>query len=289
MELYYWPAELKWGIPSFDVTSLHAMTFITFTKAEVDFKPIKRSWLKKKGSILPCLYTQSGDVYEDTEQIIQFLKLKYHDPDTGLSTDDKLNILPFSALIQDKLLPAVVASFWLDSSNYTELTRGMYASKCQYPLNFSVPQRMHGCNEHNLKVLKGASNEEISTLLENLHNDAQTTLNMFSEFLAEKEFLFGEKPSSLDALLFSSIAPLYKIPLPSAKLQNHLKACPNLCQYINRILQTFYKEELRSQVSADVKTDDDEYKYDWVFPVCVAAVAMVSYAANAGLLQVTRV
>lgn len=64
-----------------------------------------------------------------------------------------------------------VASFWLDSSNYTELTRGMYASKCQYPLNFSVPQRMHGCNEHNLKVLKGASNEEISTLLENVSLD----------------------------------------------------------------------------------------------------------------------
>ena len=34
---------------------------------------------------------------------------------------------------------------------------------------------------------------------------------------------------------------------------------------------------------------DEESSFDWVFPVCVASVAMVSYAVNAGLLQKTRV
>ena len=39
---------------------------------------------------------------------------------------------------------------------------------------------------------------------------------------------------------------------------------------------------------ADKKPMEDEEKYDWVFPVSVAIIAMVSYAVNIGLFQATK-
>lgn len=39
---------------------------------------------------------------------------------------------------------------------------------------------------------------------------------------------------------------------------------------------------------ADKKPIEDEEKYDWVFPVSVAVIAMASYAVNIGLFQATK-
>ena len=40
--------------------------------------------------------------------------------------------------------------------------------------------------------------------------------------------------------------------------------------------------------STNENTDDDDYKFDWLLSVGVATIAMLSYAANAGLIQLRR-
>lgn len=287
MELYCWPGLSKWGLPSFDIASLHLMTYVKFTNANVTLVPINKSWLSKKGRVLPCLNTPSGDDFHSEHDIIQYLKLKYYEPDTWLDAHAKLNIIPFISLIEDKLIPAVKASFWLDSQNYTETTRGLYARACQYPLNFTVPQRMHQELENYLRITKSFNDDEVPLMTEKLHGDAVSALNLFSEFLGDKNYLFGKRPSSVDALLFSCLAPLFKIPLQSSKLKNHLKNCSNLSNYITRILQNHYTDEHKSEVESS--GDEDEWRYDWVLPTCVATIAMLSYAINARLIQITRV
>jgi len=67
--------------------------------------------------------------------------------------------------------------------------------------------------------------------------------------LADKEFFFGQSPSSLDAVVFAHLAPLLKAPLPSAALQNHLKACPNLTRFVSRILQRFFPKEIQGKLT----------------------------------------
>jgi len=289
MELYYWPAERKWGLPSFDVASLHVMSVIKFSSADVELKPTKRTWLSRKAQTFPCLYTAAMEKVDGPENILQYLKLKYFNPDTWMGKESKENVIPFSSVIKDKLLPAVLSSLWLDSGNYTEVTRGIYAKSCQYPLNFIVPQKLQRNYEECIKISKSLSDVEISHVTETLHSDAISMLNLLSEFLGNKDYMFGSKPCSVDALLFSCLAPILKIPLQNNKLQNHLKACANLCQYTSRILHNYFKEELKSEITVDDPSNEDESKLDWVFPVCVATVAMVSYTIHAGLLQATRV
>ena len=55
------------------------------------------------------------------------------------------------------------------------------------------------------------------------------------------------RPSSVDALLFSCLAPLVKIPLSSGVMHNEVRKQQNLCQYVERILQRHFKEEKKKK------------------------------------------
>lgn len=48
------------------------------------------------------------------------------------------------------------------------------------------------------------------------------------------------RPASLDALVFSRLAPLMKAKLPNGKLQQHLKSLQNLCNYCTSILSLYF-------------------------------------------------
>ena len=288
MDLYYWPPTSKWGLPSFDIGSLHVLTYIKFSGADVGLHPVLKSWLRKEGKILPCLTTPDDVLLENPENIIQYLKRHGFDPDEAFDVDIGNNILPFSTLILEKLLPAVLSTIWIDNANFKDVTLCTYARACQYPLNFIIPRKLQKKEEHFVKEFKFLS-EDDPKVSEQILSDAKSTLNLLSEFLGEKDYLFGKNPCSLDALLFSIIAPLLRMPLVSSKLQNHLKGCLNLCQYISRILQKFFLQEKppsqNSAADTSEVTENSDWKYDWLFPVTVATIAMLSYAANAGLLH----
>ena len=60
-----------------------------------------------------------------------------------------------------------------------------------------------------------------------VYRNAKECLNMISKRLGQQRYLFGEAPSSADALLYGLLAPLLKAPFSNPALQNHLKACDN--------------------------------------------------------------
>lgn len=52
-------------------------------------------------------------------------------------------------------------------------------------------------------------------------------------------------PSSLDAYVFGHLAPLLKIKLPNAKLQQHLTSLENLQQFCTNILLLYFPSDSR--------------------------------------------
>ena len=62
------------------------------------------------------------------------------------------------------------------------------------------------------------------------------------------------RPTSLDAVVFSHLAPLLKAPLPSAQLQQHLKACDNLCSFCSRIVQRYFPADPQGKISPKTVT-----------------------------------
>jgi len=293
MDFYYWPSAPKWGLPSFDIKSLHVLTYIKLSGAEVNLHPTTKSWFPKEHKTLPCLCTPDDGLIDKPEDIIKYLRKQGFDMDLKFNIDVANNILPLSALISERLLPAVLSTIWMDNVNFKEVSHSMYARSCKYPLNFVTPNSQQKEAENFVKEFKFVMDNDEKVIAQ-IRSDAQATLNLLSEYLGEKEYIFGKDPSSLDALLISILAPLLKLPFTSSKLQNYLKSCPNICQYINRILKKCSREPVMFDAKhVDASTTDTsdatnpestDWKYDVVFPLAVATVAMLSYAANAGLL-----
>jgi len=312
MDFYHWPPSTKWGLPSFDIKSLQVLTYIKLSGADVNLHPIKRSWLAKEGKVLPCLHSPDGSI-ENPDEMIKYLKQRGYDLDSKVKKGHTANsIVPFSAFINNKLLPGVLWNLWIDNANFKDIVHSLYARGCVYPLNFKVPNSMQKAVESYVKEIKfltdweGENDEE--NVASKLHSEAISSLNILSEYLGEKEYIFGDDPSTVDSLIISVLAPVLKIGLPSCKLQNHLKGCINLCAYLNRNMRKCFGDApLANQIqevdwkarilqsifgvheptSDDTENNDPEslnWKYDVILPVGVATLAMLSYAANAGLL-----
>ncbi|NXS24091.1 MTX1 protein, partial [Mystacornis crossleyi] len=73
-----------------------------------------------------------------------------------------------------------------------------------------------------------------------LYREARECLTLLSQRLGSQKFFFGDSPASLDALVFSRLAPLLKAKLPNGKLQQHLKSLQNLCNYCTSILSLYF-------------------------------------------------
>lgn len=73
-----------------------------------------------------------------------------------------------------------------------------------------------------------------------IYSDAEKCLTLLSTRLGDSKYFFGNQPSSLDAIIYSYLAPLLKAPFPNPTLQNHLKACHNLVNFVIRISQKYF-------------------------------------------------
>ena len=73
-----------------------------------------------------------------------------------------------------------------------------------------------------------------------MYSDAEKCLTLLSNRLGDSKYFFGNQPTSLDAIVYSYLAPLLKTPFPNSTLQNHLKACTNLVTFVARISQKYY-------------------------------------------------
>ncbi|XP_010217310.1 PREDICTED: metaxin-1, partial [Tinamus guttatus] len=134
-----------------------------------------------------------------------------------------------------------IHTFWVDAKNYVEHTRKWYAETIPFPLNFFLPNCMHKRHLERLQLLWGDGYMEDEEKLEKeLYRDARECLTLLSQRLGSQKFFFGDSPASLDALVFSRLAPLLKAKLPNGKLQQHLKSLQNLCNHCAAILSLYF-------------------------------------------------
>lgn len=160
-----------------------------------------------------------------------------------LSAREGSDTLAYIALLEEKLLPAILHTFWVDSDNYSSVTRPWYASRTPFPLRFYLPGKMSRVALNRILVTKGQpplySMNEVEA---QIYKDAKECLNLLSNRLGTSPFFFGDMPTTLDAFVFGFLAPLYKARLLKVQLQEHLKQLPNLCDFCDHILCVYFTE-----------------------------------------------
>ncbi|XP_063754193.1 metaxin-3 isoform X2 [Eleginops maclovinus] len=240
MELRCWGGD--WGLPSVHTESLIVLAYAKFSGAKVTVSPIDWTWRTLTGTVPELL---CGDVaVQEPTQILNFLRKQRFNADYELSARQGADTMAYIALLEERLRPALLHSFWVDAENYVNLTRPWFASRSPFPLNFFVPGRLASIALSRILLTKGeAPLHRITEVEGKLYSDAKECLNLLSYRLGTATYFFGNSPTSLDAFVFGFLAPLYKAGLPSSPLQSHLQQLHNLTSFCDNILALYFNSE----------------------------------------------
>ncbi|XP_022277005.2 metaxin-1 isoform X1 [Canis lupus baileyi] len=297
MELYCWSGG--WGLPSVDLDSLAVLTYARFTGAPLKVHKITNPWQSPSGT-LPALRTSHGEVISVPHKIITHLRKETSPPqkynaDYDLSARQGADTLAFMSLLEEKLLPVLIHTFWVDTKNYVEVTRKWYAEAIPFPLNFFLPGRMQRQFMERLQLLCGEHSPENEEELEKeLYQEARECLTLLSQRLGSQKFFFGDAPASLDAFVFGYLALLLQAKLPSGKLQAHLRGLQNLCAYCTHILSLYFPWDgadvpLARQTPVGPETEEEPYRRrNQILSVLAGLAAMVGYALLSGIVSIQR-
>lgn len=278
-----------------DPDCLAVLTYARFTGAPLKVHRVTSPWRSPSGR-LPALKTRDNGTISKTEQIITHLRKQKYNADYDLSAAQGADTLAFVSLLEEKLLPVLIHTFWVDAKNYVEHTRKWYAETIPFPLNFFLPNCMHKQHLERLQLLWGDGYMEDEEKLEKeLYRDARECLTLLSQRLGSQKFFFGDSPASLDAFVFSRLAPLLKAKLPNGKLQQHLKSLQNLCNYCTSILSLYFPWDggehpgsAPRAAGTDEAEEDPHKRRNQLLSVLVGLVAMLGYAFLSGIVSIQR-
>uniref|UniRef100_A0A8C8RVG7 Metaxin n=1 Tax=Pelusios castaneus TaxID=367368 RepID=A0A8C8RVG7_9SAUR len=238
MELSCWGGG--WGLPSVHTESLIVMAYARFSGAPLKVNAIDNSWSAPKGEV-PVLISQDT-VIAQPAKILNFLRKQKYNADYELSARQGADTLAYIALLEEKLLPAVLHTFWVNAENYCSVTKPWFASRIPFPLSLYVPGKMSREALSRILLTRGKpplySLSEVEALI---YRDAKECLNLLSNRLGTSQFFFRNTPTTLDAFVFGFLAPLYKVHFPSVQLQEHLKQLSNLCRFCDDILSGYFR------------------------------------------------
>ncbi|KAM9251314.1 metaxin-3 isoform 1-T1 [Cariama cristata] len=238
MELSCWGGD--WGLPSLHPESLTVMAYAKFSGAPLTVNTINNSWRPPKGEV-PVLISEDI-VISQPAKILNFLRRQKYNADYELSAKQGADTLAYIALLEEKLLPALLHTFWVEAENYCSVTKPWFASRIAFPLSLYLPGKMSREALNRILLTRGGPPLYSLTEVEaQIYRDAKECLNLLSKRLGTSQFFFGDTPTTLDAFVFGFLAPIYKVCFPRVQLQEHMKQLPNLCRFCDDVLTCYFR------------------------------------------------
>ncbi|KAG8431475.1 hypothetical protein GDO86_018595, partial [Hymenochirus boettgeri] len=234
-----------------------------------------------------------GVIFQPSKIITHLRKQKYN-ADYDCQAKQESRHVAFISLLEEKLLPALIHTFWVDAKNYVEHTRSGSRDH-PLPTNFFIPNQMHKKKLESLQLIQGGAGGRTMTRWKKLYTESHECLSLLSQRLGKQKFFFGDSPASIDAYIFSYLAPILNVKLPSNKLQQHLKTLPNLCQFCTSIFSIYFawdgdgvpRVTPKSPTAETPDSEEDPHKRrNQILSVLVGLLAMVGYAVLSGIVSI---
>ncbi|XP_076634745.1 metaxin-1 isoform X1 [Colletes latitarsis] len=291
LELSVWKGD--WGLPSVDTDCLQVLVYAKFNGISLKVNTTGNLFNAPNGR-LPVLRCSSGTL-DTVEEIINYLREQNINTEYVLSRKECATVVAYNSMLKEKLFPAIQFIWWIDKKNVDELIRPWYCKALPFPLNFYYPRKFEKQTQALFETLYPT--EDNMVVIENkVYSEAQKCLTLLSTRLGDLDYFFGTTPSMLDAIIYSYLVLLLKVPLPNPALQNHLKACTNLVKYISRISQKYFESnyqeytQRKTEENAQKKTNDSENEFpnkrrNQLFAGIFATLAMAGYAFSTGIVE----
>ncbi len=180
-------------------------------------------------------YIQDGDrTIADSNFIIDHLKQTYGDPlDQHLTPAEHAIALAFQRLMEENLYWVAFYGRWFEDENWPAI-RETFFGDLPPILRSIVPNQVRKDAQRNLygHGIGRHTREEIYEI-------GKRDLHAISDFLADKPFLMGEQPTSVDASGYGLLANLMRSTLP-LPLTDYAQQFENLGAYCDRMQSRFW-------------------------------------------------
>jgi glutathione S-transferase len=175
-----------------------------------------------------------GRTVADSAFIIDYIKQAYGDPlDANRGTEERATSLALRRLIEEHLYWAIAHGRFLDDEVWP-------STKTQFLANFPAPFRPLVGRLVRKTIAKSLHLQGMGRHSpEDIYRLACEDLTALSEFLGDKPYFFGDKPSEIDATAYGFLAQVLWAP-GSRRTREHMTQTRNLPAFCERMKQTFY-------------------------------------------------
>lgn len=286
MELLVWEGD--YGLKSIDSECLHVITYCILTRAPVTIKYGRNSMMYYKK--YPFLFNGNLKL-RSVQDIISYLRLHGYTLDYNISLKQCTDSYAFANIIGKRFKEVMYYVWWLDEVNYNELTYAWYSKAMPFPFNHFYPRY---CKKMAKRIIDSSvSQDEDKEAAKNyIFNLAAETFSALATRLGDSTFFYGDKPCSLDALVYAYLAPLVYIPFPSDGIGHLLRKWPSLIRYVDRVHKTLFPDlqfsckYVESAHNSKLMDDDMSHEGSVLLPLIFACLFLVGAAYSKGLLNI---
>lgn len=229
-----------WGLPNASPFCMKLETYLRMAKIPYESKYINNPQTAPKGK-LPFIKLD-GVVLPDSELIIAELKNRFGDAlDETLSKEKKALAVLIDIIFTERLYWIEMFLRWQDDAGWKVTNDTMFGG-LPFFLKFFIPKmiRKKMFKTLNSQGMGRHSYDEVVGL-------GIKTLNGLADFLDDKPFFLGDKPSSLDATAFAFLANIIMAPVNDA-FKKHARSLDNLKLYVHRMWDLYYSDLTKPEI-----------------------------------------
>ena len=223
----------RFGLADLSPFVLKVDVYMRFAKINFETKADYRNSRKAPKGKLPFI-SDENEIIADSEFIICHLEEKFAvELDSKLTDKEKSIAYLLGKSLDENLCWYLVYSRWASNDTWSYIKKA-YFSSMPFPLSIIVPTV---ARKEVLKTLykQGTgrhSKKQVLALTER-------TLSALSLTLGDKEYFFGNEPSTFDATAFGFLAQFICVPINN-EANNVAHSFTNLVEYCDRILGKYY-------------------------------------------------
>eukprot|EP01125_Pyxidicula_operculata_P004976 TRINITY_DN1837_c0_g1_i1.p1 TRINITY_DN1837_c0_g1~~TRINITY_DN1837_c0_g1_i1.p1 ORF type:complete len:309 (+),score=58.95 TRINITY_DN1837_c0_g1_i1:960-1886(+) len=181
---------------------------------------------------LPLITIDHGPAISGSANIIKYLnKIGYKlEGDEALTQEQVADMEAYIALVEDRLHKAQLFNWWVEVENYESFTHNAYANNRGFPFNWWIPRQMKKAITQQLEGSGLTSSRSLE-----VYEMADHCYKTLSAKLGRKQFFFGDKPTTLDCVVYGFLATQYAPQLQKDVLRKLIGSHDNLVDFINRM------------------------------------------------------
>ncbi|XP_055343837.1 metaxin-1-like isoform X2 [Paramacrobiotus metropolitanus] len=212
----------SWDIPSVDPECLRAITFARLSDVPVSLMVDSAPW-KTASQTYPILTIPNGYEYHGAENVVRFLQTEgYRCPyeASQMTSYEYADAYALETYLRSALLPLLDYLWWVDDEVFRHVTLPFYQKELSYYGQFVWMHQQRKKVRARLHLTPDAllNPDNVDQIRSQIMKKAKRCLEDLSVKLSDKTFLFGLKPSAVDATAFAYLSVMFYVPWKSKHL-----------------------------------------------------------------------